>query len=180
MDKKILVAYTSKYGSTKQYAQWIAEALDAALAEGGALKPIDLMGYDVVIYGGGLYAGGIAGVRLVTQPPPKKTLKKTKFVVFTVGLADPETTDYSGIIQKAFTPEQREKISLFHLRGGVDYSRLGNADKILMHMMKRHTQRKPEADRTEDDRIFLETYGGQIDFSDKDTISPLVEFVNNL
>jgi len=116
---KIAVIYKSKYGATKQYAEWIAQALDAALLEAGAVKPPQLASFDVVIYGGGLYAGGIDGVKLVAKNPCKS------LVVFTVGLANPKITDYAAILSKNFTGEALSKIKVFHLRGGIDYNKLG-------------------------------------------------------
>ena len=60
MDKSIVI-YTSKRGSTKQYAEWIAEdlgcravPLDDVLKEG-----MDLHGYGCVIYGGWIRGSGI-------------------------------------------------------------------------------------------------------------------------
>ena len=94
MPEKILVAYTSKYGSTRKYAEWIASALNADLFAAQTVEPKVLSQYDVVIYGGGLYAGGIAGVKLVTQNPCNN------LIVFTVGLADPNITEYEGVKSK--------------------------------------------------------------------------------
>lgn len=51
--KQIAVIYKSKYGSTKQYAEWIAKELDASLFEATNIKPSQLLDYDVVVYGGG-------------------------------------------------------------------------------------------------------------------------------
>lgn len=59
----IAVIYKSVYGSTKQYATWIAEALGADLLEAGQAKLETLRKYDTILYGGGLYAGGIAGIQ---------------------------------------------------------------------------------------------------------------------
>jgi hypothetical protein len=113
---KIAVIYKSQYGTTKQYAQWIAEALEARIFEASDIKPAQLMDFDVVIYGGGLYAGGVIGAKLVTKNPCKA------LVLFTVGLADPKITDYSEIIGKTLSPEQLAKTKVFHFRGGVDYN----------------------------------------------------------
>jgi len=171
---KIAVIYKSHYGTTKQYAEWIAEALDAALFEASSVKPAQLMDYDIVIYGGGLYAGGILGAKLVAKNPCKS------LVVFTVGLADPETTDFTDILTKNFTPERLAGLKVFHLRGGIDYKKLGMVHKAMMALMKKETEKKPVAERGADDHIFLETYGGKIDFTEKETITPLIEYVRSL
>lgn len=58
---KIAVVYKSKYGSSKKYAEWIADELKAELFEHSKIKKDDLLKYDTIIYGGGLYAGSISG-----------------------------------------------------------------------------------------------------------------------
>jgi len=170
----IAVIYKSKYGTTKQYAEWIAQELNAALLEVSVVKPAQLMSYDVVIYGGGLYAGGIDGVRLVAKNPCKN------LVVYTVGLANPETTDYSAILNKGFSQEQLEKTKIFHLRGGIDYEKLNLVHKGMMAMLWKMDMKKDESERTEEDKLFLETYGAKLDFMDKNTIMPIIEYVNSL
>jgi len=47
--KKISVIYKSKHGTTKRYAQWIAEELEAQFFEASNIKPSQLMSYDVEI-----------------------------------------------------------------------------------------------------------------------------------
>ena len=172
---KIAVIYKSKYGSTKQYAEWIAGELKAALFEAASIKPSQLLDFDVVIYGGGLYASGINGVKLVTKNPCKS------LVVFTVGAADPKTTDYSGILDKNFTQELLSKIKVFHLHGGIDYPRLSLIHKAMMAMVKKtRVDNKAEGQQSEDDRIFMETYGKGFDYKDKATIQPLVDYVRSM
>lgn len=173
MPKKILVAYTSKYGSTRKYAEWIALALAADLSAASEIKPKVLSQYDVVIYGGGLYAGGIAGVKLVTQNPC------ANLIVFTVGLADPNTTDYGDIINMNFTPELLAKTKFFHLRGGIDYKKLSPIHKVMMAMMKSMIEKKPESER-EADKEFLDTYNSKVNFEDEGTINPLIAYVHGL
>jgi len=171
---KIAVIYKSKYGTTRQYAEWIASELDASLYEASSIKPVRLAEYDVVVYGGGLYAGGIIGVNLVTKNPCKS------LVVFTVGAADPSITDYSDIISKNITKELLSKIKIFHLRGGLDYTKMTLIHRIMMSALKKSIEKKPPAERHDEDPVFLETYGKIIDFTDKSTIAPLVEYVRAL
>lgn len=173
--KRIAVIYQSKYGATKQYAQWIARDLGAELFEHSAIAPSSLQSFDMVVYGGGLYAGGVSGVDLVLKHPCPT------LVVFTVGLANPETTDYSEILNRNFTPEQKEKIKRFHLRGAIDYSVLSLVHRGMMAMMKKMTiDPKAPEEWNDEDRLFLETYGKTADFMDEASIAPLVEYVKGL
>jgi hypothetical protein len=130
--------------------------------------------YHVVIYGGGLYAGGIAGVKMVTKAACHN------LVVFTVGLADPATTDYSAIIQRNFTPELARKTAIFHLRGGIDYKRLGPVHTVMMAMMKGMIQRKAPSERNAEVEEFLDTYGKTVNFLDKKAIEPIVLHVRKM
>ena len=134
---KIAVVYKSKYGTTKQYAEWIAEELGAPLFEVSSIKPLQLMDYDVVVYGGGLYASGIDGIKLVTKNPCKS------LVVFTVGLADPIITDYSAVLAKNIPSERLPKVKVFHLRGGIDYGKLNLVHKVMKWQVRENV--KPRA-----------------------------------
>jgi menaquinone-dependent protoporphyrinogen IX oxidase len=165
--KNVIVVYQSKYGTTGQYAAWIAEELGAELLERREAIPAKLREFDCVIYGGGLYAGGISGVGLVTKHPVKN------LVVFTVGLADPENTDYTDILEKNFSAEMRKSLKVFHLRGGIDYKKLGFIHRGMMAILKMMTTRNPDSKLTDEDRMFMDTYGNEADFTDRRTIAPL-------
>lgn len=171
--KQIAVVYKTKYGFTRRYAEWIAEALDADLLEAGETGSKALGAYRTIVYGGGLYASGINGISLITKQ--FGALREKNIVVFTVGLGDPQNTEqFRPIVEKNFTPEMRAVIKIFHLRGGMDYKALGTMHKAMMSMMNRMIGKKEESKRTEEDREFLETYGQVVDFTDRATIAPLV------
>jgi menaquinone-dependent protoporphyrinogen IX oxidase len=172
--RKIAVIYKSVYGTTKRYAEWIAGELNAGLFEASEIKPEQLTSYDVVVFGGGLYAGGIAGVKLVTKNPCKK------LVVFTVGLADPANTDYSPILKKNFTKEHLAQIKVFHLQGGMDYAKLNLVHRAMMAALKKAVERTPPEKRGADDLEFLATYGKKLDYTNKSAITPLIEHVRSL
>lgn len=179
---KTAVIYKSHYGSTKQYAEWLSEKLNADLYEKSEIKPITLKNYDVIIYGGGLYAGGINGISLLTKN--WDIIKNNKIIVFTVGLADPEKEENIASIYnsigKVFSEDAKKHIKLFHLRGGIDYSKLNFIHKPMMAMLKKVISKKGESELTDEDKGFLETYGKKVDFINKDSITPLIDYVNSL
>jgi menaquinone-dependent protoporphyrinogen IX oxidase len=175
MNKKVLVVYQSQYGATRQYAAWIAEELGAELRERKNAKPSGLSDYDCVVYGGGLYASGILGADWAAKTACKN------LVIFTVGLADPANTDYSAILSKNFPQKIQHSLKVFHFRGSIDYKKLSLIHRIMMAMMKWMTvgRKKPE-EWTEEEKLFVSTYGNQVDFTDRLSITPLVGYVCEL
>jgi len=167
----IAVIYKSRYGATKRYAEWIAEALQAALFAASDILGSQLASYDMVVYGGGLYASGISGLKLVKKNPCKS------LVVFTVGLADPAATDYAAILQRNFPPHLLSSTKVFHFHGGIDYQNLGLLHKLMMAVLKNRLAKKRESELSHEDKAFLATYGQKLDFTNQDTIEPLVTFV---
>jgi len=170
----IAVVYKSKYGTTKRYAQWVAAELDAQLFEAKQITPARLAAYDLVIYGGGLYAGGIIGVSLVRGSRCKA------LAVFTVGLADPAITDYTKILDTNLPDRSRDQVKLFHLRGGINYAALSLVHKGMMALVRKAAAKKPEADRDSDDIAMLATYGRAVDFTDKAAIAPIIAYAKEV
>ena len=173
--KKIAVIYKSKYGTTEQYAKWIAEELGATLLEESKVKPAQLADYDVVVYGGWLFASKISGVQLVIANECKA------LVVFMVGIMDPETVDTQSILSQNFKPEFLEKIKVFHLRGGINDEKLSFVHKNMLSMVINHAKKKAPSERTAEERSIVEaSSGSKSDFTDKASIAPLVEYVRTL
>lgn len=176
---KIVVIYESKYGSTKRYAQWIAEALSCPIFERKKFHPRDFSQYEIIIYGGGLYAGGVSGIKLLTRN--RKLLSNKKVVLFTCGIAAPDDPDNVSNIQKSLQKilpdEMFEHLTLFHLRGRLDYSRLSFVHSSMMSMLRKMLLKKNPQTLRDEDRQLLETYGKCVDFMDPDSIRPVVEYV---
>jgi len=170
--QRIAVIYSSKYGAAKKYATWISEALGADLFDKKKTDPARIKSYGLVVYGGGIYAGGISGIKFILGHKPKN------LVVFTVGLWNPETTDYTSMLKKNFDPAALDEIKVFHLRGGIDYKRLGIADRAMLAVIKKFVMdRKAPGELTEEDRVFLKTYGGNVDYTDRSAIKPIIDYI---
>ncbi|MBQ5331445.1 MAG: flavodoxin [Oscillospiraceae bacterium] len=168
---KTIVAYRSKSGYTKKYAQWIAEELGCDIKEDPELS--DILGYDTIICGGGMYAGGFNGGKLITKNLDK--LSGKKIALFAVGSNPGREHEMKVFWDRVLTHEQQGYIGCFYLRGGFDYGKLSAADKVLMQMLKLRLQSKKE--RTEDEQGMLDAYDTPVDFSDRENIRPLIRFV---
>lgn len=174
---KIIVVYASKYGSTKQYAQWIASGLSCEAKEWKTVLPSDLNNYDTVIFGGGIYAGGINGIAFLTKN--FHLIREKNIILFTCGLADPQEEKNRSHIQaslaKLLTPEMQSQIRCFFFRGAIDYSKLTFIHKAMMAMLHRVMLKKDASSLTEEDQMMLKTYGEKVSFLDKESIQPLIQ-----
>jgi len=171
--KKIIVVYRSKSGFAKSYAEWIAAELNCDLLQGDKVKVSALLSYDTIIYGAGMYAIGINGIKLITRNFDR--LKDKKLIVFSVG-ASPVRTETTEEIRKINIPaEQLEEIQFFYLRGGFDYSRLTRFNKFLMTLMKIKLKRAKNPDA--DQKGMLASYTHPLDFTNKKYIEPIIKYV---
>lgn len=179
---RILVTYASKYGTTKRYAQWIAEDLACDLRDSREVNAELLKSYDILIHGGGLYAGGLSGIQTIVKN--YDAISNKRIILFSCGLADPEDPENVAHIEagleKVLTPEMREKIRQFHLRGGIDYSRLGLTHKAMMAMLRRVMLKKGYDNLRSEDQMMLDTYGGTVDFTNRESLAPLLNYVRSL
>lgn len=178
----ILVTYGSKYGHTEQYAKWIAEALGCSCKPAKTVGRKELKRYDILVHGGGLYAGGLRGISILTKN--YDALQEKKLILFSCGLADPDdpenVTHIEAGLARVLTPQMQEKIRQFHFRSGIDYPRLSLMHRIMMAMLCSAMRKRGYGALRSEDRLMLDTYGKKIDFSEKSAIGPLVEYVKGL
>ena len=166
---KSLIVYGSQYGSAARYARKLAEQTGLALAayrEAG-----DLAGYGCVVYLGGLYAGGVKGLKTVLPTLPADA----RLLLATVGLADVQDPENIANIQKALAAQLPAAVlartTVFHLRGGIDYEKLS-----LPHRAKNLPPEKQAAE----DRAIVATYNSKVDFVDFGSLEPLVAAIRQV
>lgn len=174
-----LVLYSSHYGSTRRYAEWIAQELKVQAQDIRKVSSRQIRDAQNVVFGGGLYAGGIIGVKkLMGNIQPSQ-----RVCVFTCGIANPEVAENRAHIRASFEKrfgKQAGKVQLFHVRGEMDYSRMSFKHRAMMTMMRRVLQNKPADQRTEEDEQVLATYGGKIGFVSKEQIKPIVKWAKSV
>ena len=172
-----VVIYSSHYGFTERYARWIARDLGCPIFPAKPFPAQKLAGFDTVIFGGGLYAGGVSGIRQLIAN--RKALSSKKVILFTCGLADPSDPENVKHIReslgKVLTPDMMERFRIFHLRGGIDYGKLSLVHRSMMGMLVRMMKKKDPSELGEEDREILRTYGGTVDFVNLETARPVIE-----
>lgn len=162
-----IIIYGSHYGTTKQYAEELSKRTNIRAISFKKFNQ-QINDYDNIIYLGALYAGGVLGM--------SKTLKKLnnisnkKILIATVGLSDPSDevnkNNIRNNIKKQIPKEVLEKAKIFHLRGGIDYSKLNFAHKTMMKLLYNAVKNLPNEKQTAEDRAMIETYNKKVNFID--------------
>ena len=170
-----IVIYKSKYGSTKAYAHWIAEALSCQAVEAKSVKAADLADYDTIVYGGGLYAEVINGVHLITKNLSQ--LKGKKIAVFSTGITPIDCRDYYDrlVVEKNFKPEMLEQLRVFNFLGKMVLDELSVVHRTALKTLKKIMSSKEHP--TEMERLLVELCDADGDFTDKSAILPLLEYI---
>ena len=171
---RTIVVYKSKYGSTKQYAEWIAEELSCDAVDEKNVKIDDLEKYDTIIYGGGLYAEVINGVILLTKNMDK--LEGKKLIVYSTGITPLKYREYYDklVIEKNFKPEMLEKIKVYNFLRKMILDELTIVHRTALKTLKKIMQGKENP--TEMEKLLVELCDANGDFSDREAIKDLVEY----
>jgi menaquinone-dependent protoporphyrinogen IX oxidase len=170
-DMKAIVIFSSKTGNTEKYAKWIAEELGTKAVRANDVKVKDLKSYDTIIYGGGIYAERINGVKFI-----KKNLKKLKskrIIVFTNGFSVENKESIDKIKEKNFIPDELKQIEFFYMRGAFYMEKLPFKEKMMMIVVKKAM--KDKEDLKEDEKMLLDALNEPFDHLNRSNIKPLIE-----
>lgn len=172
---KKLIIYGSEYGTTRTYASRFSEMTGIPIMNYEDMQ--SLSDYGLIIYFGGLFAGGVKGLR--------KTVKAmnddTALIIVTVGLADVNDKENTDNIKKSISKQVPEKIlkntQVFHLRGGIDYGKLNFKHKTMMTLLYRKAKSLPEEKKTAEITAMIETFGKKVNFINFESLSPIMDAV---
>ena len=172
-DMKQIIIYASLHGAAKRYAERLAEITGI---EARSFKEIkDLAQFERIIYVGAIYAGGVMGLKNTAQ----QFKAGQEVIIATVGMTDPTApvfvSNIRGAIRQLVSADICSDDNIFHLRGAIDYSKLGLGHRILMKMMYSQATKTPDDKLTAEAKAIKETYGQAVDFVNFDTLSPVVE-----
>ncbi len=172
-----IIIYGSKYGTARQYAEHLGRQTNTEVKAFDDINDINT--YNTIVYIGALYAGGVMGMKETLSKID--TLEDKKLVIATVGLADPD--DPQNIetirdnIKRQLPATLYEHADIYHLRGGIDYSRLSLKHKTMMWMLYKKTIKIPESERNAEVRAMLETYGKKVNFVDMKRLECLTDYL---
>lgn len=170
-----LVIYRSKYGSTRQYAEWIAEALGADVKEAHAVTVEELLTYEGLVYGGGLYGETINGLGLITKNLER--LADKRIAVFSTGLTPPDCHEYYDkmVLERNFKNGLPTNVRVFHYLGKMKMEELTLVHRTAIKALKKLMSGKENP--TELEQLLIKLCDADGDFSDRASIDSLVEYM---
>lgn len=167
---KSIVIFSSKTGNTERYARWIAEELGTKAVPANDMKVKELLNYDTIIYGGGIYAERINGIKFI-----KKNLKKLqgkRIAVFTNGLSPDEKGPIDKVKEKNFSPDELKHIDFFYMRGAFDMEKLPFKEKMMMTMVRK--MMKEGENLKEDEKMLLDAINEPVDHVNRENIKGII------
>lgn len=172
---KTIVVYKTKYGSTKTYAEWIAQELSCEAVDVKNTNIEKLTEYDAIIYGGGLYAEVINGVSIITKN--LDNLKNKKIAVYTTGITPLDCRAYYDdyVIKKNFKDGVPDNIRVFNFLGKMKMDELSVVHRTALKSLKKIMSSKKNPSEME--KLLVELCDADGDFSNKDDIKELISYI---
>jgi menaquinone-dependent protoporphyrinogen IX oxidase len=165
---KILIAYQSKYGSTKQYAEWIQQGTEGDLVNIENEHKPDLARYDIMIIGGYVRAGNIVIAPFIKDH--WSVMKGKEVILFTTSGTPPQHPKIQSIYEKSLPEEIRKEIKYFPLYGRISGKDLTFLDKFLITMGK----------IMEQDETLKKDMGKDFNGVQRENLLPLLEYLEDV
>ncbi len=171
---KTLVIYSSQTGFTKRYAEWLAEDLSGSLMtfEKAKQQSTDYFeSFEAIIYGGWAMAGKIVNSQWFLENA--ENWKGKRLILFCVGASPTDHPDLQMTMDQILSAEEKEYIRLFYCPGGLDYSKMSIANKMMMKIFAAMLKKDKDPIKREQGEYVSHSY----DISDRKYIQPIVDYV---
>lgn len=176
-----IVIYTTKRGSTKQYAEWIAEDLGCRALPLSDAKGMDLHGYSCIIYGGWIRGSGIVDFDKFAKMLDDELMRR--LIVYGVGFADETVDNYAqvwGYSIGKIDPKNEHRVLMYILGGRYDPASVTGLDRFLMKTMRAVLLSGSTADAKSAANMMKDRIDNGCDLVKRDNITSLVRDAKKL
>lgn len=136
-----IVIYSSKYGATKQYADWIGKALHIPAIDAEDTGSREIIQNDTILIGSSVYIGRL---RIRKWLKSNLALLKNKRIIFFVVCGTPveEKEKWSEYIRQSVPEILTQNCSIHILPGRMWFAKLNGWDKFLLRLNASATSNK--------------------------------------
>lgn len=126
-----IIIYKSKYGSTKQYAEWLHDETGFELYEVKQC-PADLSQYDVVVIGSNVHAGKVSLAGWIRNRWPLLQEKDVYLLLVNI-TADPQLV--ANFVPQSLPPEIATQLKVFPVGGRYLLEQMTGFDRTIIKMV---------------------------------------------
>ena len=168
--KNIAIVYSSKYGHTKQYADWLKEDVDADAIDISKFNITQMLAYKLVIFACGVYGDKLSIMdfvkKNVTAIPAQKTM------IMAVGWYTNDSKEATEkLINDNYPPEFKGKVPMYVVNSGLDKKQISKMDSVKLVAAKLAIEKKDG--RSSDDINALGILNGYSDSTSKDNLASI-------
>jgi len=172
----VLILYRTKYGTTKRYAQWIAEALNTEAIELAGFNVSRLEFCSILLFGSSVHVGKIKGIDFIKNN--WEILRKKRIIVFASTGVSKIATEQVTVIETSLPANIRQNVIYFPLPGAYDYNKLDFADNFLMNFGPTRKLRFNawfRGDKKAKEQLaYLRT---KLDWTNREAITPIIQCI---
>ena len=168
---KGIILYSSRYGATRRYAEWLAEETGFDCVEAKKARIGDVTQCDTIVFGGGIYASGIDGLSFLKKHIG--LLRDKKVIVFCDGASPYDEAAFRQIVDHNLKGPLAG-LPCFYCRGAWDPDNMRFADKVLCRMLHGAVAKKKPEDRAVWEKALMEAGSVKHDLTDRAGIAPIL------
>lgn len=128
-----IIIYTSKYGATKQYAEWLGEMLNLPAISSNRVMKDELEKYSYILLGTPVYFGKFK-LKAWLRHNIKALINKKLLLFIVNATASKETEKRNRFIEDNMPKELRQYCKFFFLPGRVIHKKLTLRDKLVLKL----------------------------------------------
>ncbi|NLO09478.1 MAG: hypothetical protein GX129_06360 [Clostridiales bacterium] len=169
--KSVLIIYKSKTGFTKKYANWILEDVACNVATFDKVKKEDIDKHNIIVYGAGVHAGLIPGLKKIKK---LVNFNDKKVLIFATGAAPNADEIVKPVIENNLA-DCISKVDFFYFESGINYENMGFFSRGLMKTFSKILNAKK--DKTDAEKEMSTMIMTSYDNSKKEYVKPLTELL---
>ncbi|QUH26604.1 flavodoxin domain-containing protein [Serpentinicella alkaliphila] len=173
--KTAILVYKSKTGFTKKYAKWIEEELNCNAMELEDAHISEVLKYDIIIFGGGMHANRINGIKFIRDNI--ELFKNKHIIIFATGATPASAIEEVKKFEQVNIPSGLN-IPFFYFQSGMNYKDMRFNDRIMMSSFKFLLSLKRSKNLVEQGT--MESISTSYDNSKQKYIEPLIQYVRSL
>ncbi len=137
---KAVVVYKGKYGATRQYAEWIGEALNLPVYPADDIRDTSVVASKYIIIGSSVYIGKLQINAWLKKEQPAIKWKKIFFFQVS-GTAPEKKEELMRYFRSGMPADLQEQCGVFFLEGRLTVARLPGWDRFMLKIGTRQPKK---------------------------------------